>query len=167
MPRNYGRIDEKIRERAFDYFQRGFTNKEVADRLQLDKTTVCRWRKKMGARPAPPQWPERPLAPFTPTRKKKEPPPPPEGPVITVKLPPPESSTNRDIGQRLVYLRQKSEIFQSTAARRLGVSSSSVLNSYEGGHRGTPIRVLVAASKAYDVSLDWLITGTEKQPNAA
>jgi transcriptional regulator with XRE-family HTH domain len=179
--RDYGHHSRQTHEKAFIYFHQGLSNPEIADKLGVDRATVYRWRKKAGL-PAPsveryftkinreraeatlimvkPPKPKTKVARPTSAAPQAS-----DAPCIRVTLPEPVTDprnvTNRDVGQRLVYLRQKADIYASTAARRLGVSSAKVLQSYEIGARSTPLRVLLAASKAYNVSLDWLITGRE------
>src|SRR5574343_1236275 len=158
--RNYGAINSDARQQAIAFFQQGLPNPEIAQRLGVDRVTVYRWRKRADMMPRKTE--KAPTATkIRATQQQSDAVPEDVAPIITVKLPPEGSSSNRDIGQRLVFRRQKAEIFRTTAAKRLGVSDVGVLYSYEGGHRGTPIRVLGAASKAYNVSLDWLITGRE------
>jgi transcriptional regulator with XRE-family HTH domain len=61
--------------------------------------------------------------------------------------------------KQIEFLRRKKGWSQAELANRLHISPSTI-GMYEQGRREPPIDVLVAMSKEFDVSLDYLITGT-------
>lgn len=61
--------------------------------------------------------------------------------------------------KQIELLRRKKGWSQAELAKRLHISPSTI-GMYEQGRREPPIDILVAMSKEFDVSLDYLITGT-------
>ena len=64
------------------------------------------------------------------------------------------------LSQRISDLRAEREITQSQLAKILHISASTI-GMYEQGRRTPSIDMLVELSRAFDVSLDYLITGTD------
>lgn len=64
------------------------------------------------------------------------------------------------LARRIGELRIKKGLSQSQLAEMLHVSASTI-GMYEQGRRTPSIDMLVELSKAFDVSLDYLITGTD------
>lgn len=67
------------------------------------------------------------------------------------------------IGSRIATLRKQNGMSQSFLARILHVSASAV-GMYEQGRRNPSIPILIAIADLFDVSLDFLLTGSE-HPN--
>ena len=63
------------------------------------------------------------------------------------------------LSDRIAALRNRSGMSQGELARLLHISASTV-GMYEQGRRTPNIDTLVEISKVFDVSLDYLITGT-------
>ena len=63
--------------------------------------------------------------------------------------------------KQIEFLRRKKGWSQAELANRLHISPSTI-GMYEQGRREPPIDVLVAMSKEFDVSIDYLITGTHR-----
>ena len=61
--------------------------------------------------------------------------------------------------KQIEFLRRKKGWSQAELANRLHISPSTI-GMYEQGRREPPIDILVAMSKEFDVSIDYLITGT-------
>ena len=61
--------------------------------------------------------------------------------------------------KQIEFLRRKKGWSQAELASRLHISPSTI-GMYEQGRREPPIDILVAMSKEFDVSIDYLITGT-------
>lgn len=61
--------------------------------------------------------------------------------------------------KQIELLRRKKGWSQAELASRLHISPSTI-GMYEQGLREPPIDILVAMSKEFDVSIDYLITGT-------
>lgn len=61
--------------------------------------------------------------------------------------------------KQIELLRRKKGWSQAELASRLHISPSTI-GMYEQGRREPPIDILVAMSKEFDVSIDYLITGT-------
>ena len=64
------------------------------------------------------------------------------------------------LNSRIAYLRSKAGLSQADLACRLGVSPSAV-GMYEQGRREPPNDLLIAMSKIFHVSTDYLLTGHE------
>lgn len=64
------------------------------------------------------------------------------------------------LAQRIAKLRFERGLTQSQLAKRLHISSSTI-GMYEQGRRTPSIDMLVELSRAFGVSLDYLITGTD------
>ena len=63
--------------------------------------------------------------------------------------------------KQIKFLRLKNGWSQVDLATRLNISSSTI-GMYEQGRREPPIDILVAMSKEFDVSIDYLITGIHR-----
>ena len=63
------------------------------------------------------------------------------------------------LGKRITALRKQAGLSQAELAKRVNVSASAI-GMYEQGRREPPIDILVAMSNEFDVSIDYLITGT-------
>ena len=61
--------------------------------------------------------------------------------------------------KQIEFLRRKKGWSQAELASRLHISPSTI-GMYEQGRREPPIDILVAMSKEFNVSIDYLITGT-------
>lgn len=61
--------------------------------------------------------------------------------------------------KQIELLRRKKGWSQAELASRLHISPSTI-GMYEQGRREPPIDILVAMAKEFDVSIDYLITGT-------
>ena len=61
--------------------------------------------------------------------------------------------------KQIELLRRKKGWSQAELANRLHISPSTI-GMYEQGRREPPIDILVAMSNEFDVSIDYLITGT-------
>lgn len=64
------------------------------------------------------------------------------------------------LSHRIIFLRKKTGISQADLARALRISPSTV-GMYEQGRRIPDLETLIAMSRFFDVSLDYLITGAE------
>lgn len=64
------------------------------------------------------------------------------------------------VANRIVKLRKKAGMNQAQLAKKLNVTPSTV-GMYEQGRRYPNIEMLIKLSKIFDVSLDFLITGSE------
>ena len=62
------------------------------------------------------------------------------------------------LGKQIESLRRKKGWSQAELARRLHISTSTV-GMYEQDRREPPIDILIAMSKEFDVTIDYLITG--------
>jgi len=67
------------------------------------------------------------------------------------------------LGKQIESLRRKKGWSQAELANRLHISPSTV-GMYEQARREPPIDILVAMSKEFDVTIDYLITGTDRTP---
>ena len=65
---------------------------------------------------------------------------------------------------RLIMLRKQARMSQLALSRALHVSASTI-GLYEQGRRTPDLDVLIRMSHLFDVSLDYLITGTEFTPS--
>ena len=66
------------------------------------------------------------------------------------------------IGSRIAALRKAKRMNQTQLAKLLQVSPSTV-GMYEQGRRAPDLNTLVQLAELFDVSLDYLITGKERQ----
>lgn len=66
---------------------------------------------------------------------------------------------------RLTMLRKQARMSQLELSRALHVSASTI-GMYEQGRRTPDLDVLIRMSHLFDVSLDYLITGTEFTPSS-
>ena len=64
------------------------------------------------------------------------------------------------LSHRIVYLRKKNGISQAQLAAMLNISTSTE-GMYEQGRRTPGVETLVRMAKIFDVSLDFLLTGSE------
>ena len=62
------------------------------------------------------------------------------------------------LGLRIATLRRNAGISQNALAERLGISQSAV-GMYEQGRREPSADILVALSRIFDVTIDYLLTG--------
>ena len=65
------------------------------------------------------------------------------------------------LSRQIESLRRKMGWSQAELAQRLHISPSAV-GMYEQGRREPSIEVLVALSKEFDVTIDYLVTGTHR-----
>lgn len=70
------------------------------------------------------------------------------------------------LSKRIVYLRKKSGISQAQLAKELNISASAA-GMYEQGRRTPNLDVLVMLAQYFGVSLDYLITGSERLSNGS
>ena len=70
------------------------------------------------------------------------------------------------LGARIATLRRSRDMSQEALARVLGVSPSAV-GMYEQGRREPSAALLVALSKTFGVSTDYLLTGRPNQAEEA
>ena len=70
-----------------------------------------------------------------------------------------EKKHGRTIGERIRFLRERSEISQEELAKDLKVAGGSVVSMYETGKRHLPTDLVLAYSKRFDVTTDWIIKG--------
>lgn len=66
------------------------------------------------------------------------------------------------LGSRIAAIRKENNMSQTQLAGRLRVSPSAV-GMYEQGRRVPDLDTLVRLAQVFDVSLDYLITGKERQ----
>ena len=64
------------------------------------------------------------------------------------------------LSKQIVQLRKKKGMSQSQLAKALGVSPSAI-GMYEQGRRVPTLDIIIAMGQLFEVSLDYLITGTE------
>lgn len=64
------------------------------------------------------------------------------------------------LSERISYLRQKAGMSQAQLAEKLNITASAE-GMYEQGRRTPNIDTLIKLSTIFDVSLDYLITGSE------
>ncbi len=69
------------------------------------------------------------------------------------------------LGARISALRHQMGISQAQLARQLGVSPSAV-GLYEQGRREPSAQLLISMARIFDVSLDYLMTGSLGQSDA-
>ena len=63
------------------------------------------------------------------------------------------------IGLRIASLRKKKGLSQDQLAKQINVCASAI-GMYEQGRREPPIKTLVTLAQVFEVSLDYLITGS-------
>ena len=68
------------------------------------------------------------------------------------------------LSKRITCLRKNLGISQAQLAQKLYISASTV-GMYEQGRRTPNLEVLILLSEFFDVSLDYLITGSEHRSN--
>ena len=64
------------------------------------------------------------------------------------------------IGKRIMALRKDQHLSQVELAKKLNISASAE-GMYEQGRRTPSIKILIQMAKQFNVSLDYLITGSE------
>lgn len=64
------------------------------------------------------------------------------------------------LGIRIASLRKEAGMSQAALAKRLGITASAV-GMYEQGRREPPCDILIAISREFRVSIDYLLTGRE------
>lgn len=64
------------------------------------------------------------------------------------------------MGKRLRWARERLGMSQIDAAAKLGITNMSVSN-YERGHREPDIATLIRFAELYNVSVQWLATGSD------
>ena len=65
------------------------------------------------------------------------------------------------LGERIAALRRRAGISQAELAQRLQISASA-MGMYEQGRREPSVDTLVAMAEEFQVSLDFLLTGTSR-----
>ena len=70
-----------------------------------------------------------------------------------------EKTQERTIGERIRLLREGSNMSQDEMAKCLKVSAGSVVSMYESGKRQLPVDLVLAYSRKFDVTTDWIIKG--------
>ena len=70
------------------------------------------------------------------------------------------------IAQRIIMLRKRLGLTQAELAKQLNITASA-LGNYEQGRRLPSVETLVEMAAIFDVSLDYLLTGTEYHANDA
>ena len=68
----------------------------------------------------------------------------------------------KESGKRIAALRKKNGLTQEELAKKMNVSYSFI-SKLELGYFGAPVDVLLELSSHFDVSLEFLVTGKEKQ----
>lgn len=66
------------------------------------------------------------------------------------------------IGERIRYLRETRNVTQLELAKKTGISRGN-LSSYETGRFSPSSEALVSIAEFFDVSTDWLLTGSSKK----
>ena len=64
------------------------------------------------------------------------------------------------LSKQIVQLRKKKGMSQSQLAKALGISPSAI-GMYEQGRRVPTLDIIIAMAQLFEVSLDYLLTGTE------
>ena len=64
------------------------------------------------------------------------------------------------LSKQIVQLRKKKGMSQSQLAKALGVSPSAI-GMYEQGRRIPTLNIIITMAQLFEVSLDYLLTGTE------
>ncbi len=70
-----------------------------------------------------------------------------------------EKNRGSTIGERIRFLRESKELSQDELAKDLKVAGGSVVSMYETGKRHLPTDLVLAYSKKFDVTTDWIIKG--------
>lgn len=70
------------------------------------------------------------------------------------------------LSDRILFLRKKAGITQAQLAKELNISPSAE-GMYEQGRRVPSLEILIRLSRIFDVSLDYLITGSEFTPSSS
>ena len=66
----------------------------------------------------------------------------------------------KNVGERIKYLREKHGLSQSDIAKEFHLAGgSSVVCKYEREKRDRPLDVVVAYSRRFGVSTDWILKG--------
>lgn len=68
------------------------------------------------------------------------------------------------VGERIKSLRKKLGLTQSQLGEKLGVHANTI-SMYEKGNRNIPTKTLKILSEIFNVSIDFLLNGEEKQNN--
>ena len=66
------------------------------------------------------------------------------------------------MGDRIAQLRHKKGLSQAALGKRLGLSASAI-GMYEQGRREPSICVLISLAREFDVTTDYLLTGSAKK----
>lgn len=66
-------------------------------------------------------------------------------------------------GQRLQQARNKKKMTQTALAYQVEVSSQKIISNWENGVAKPEMDTLILVSKILEVSIDWLLTGEEKE----
>ena len=66
------------------------------------------------------------------------------------------------MGNRIAWLRHKKGLTQAALGRKLGLSASTI-GMYEQGRREPSISILIALAREFDVTTDYLLTGTVRK----
>ena len=67
------------------------------------------------------------------------------------------------MGKRLRWARERLGMSQIDVAAKLGITNISVSN-YERGHREPDFATLIRLAELYNVSVQWLVTGSDVSP---
>ena len=67
--------------------------------------------------------------------------------------------------RRITVLRRRANLSQAELAEKLNISASTE-GMYEQGRRTPNVDILVLMARIFDVSLDYLITGSEYKPSS-
>lgn len=62
------------------------------------------------------------------------------------------------LGDRIRKMRLEHNLTQKDFAKRIGIAATT-MNNYERDEREPPIKILIAISKTFKVSIDWLLLG--------
>lgn len=65
------------------------------------------------------------------------------------------------LANQIIFLRKQAGMSQLQLARKLNVGTSAI-GMYEQGRRTPAIEILIRMAELFEVSLDYLITGTER-----
>ena len=70
-----------------------------------------------------------------------------------------EKLYGRTIGERIRLLRESAGIRQEDLARDFKLANAGVVSFYENDRRALPTDIVVAYSKKFEVSTDWILKG--------
>ena len=70
-----------------------------------------------------------------------------------------EKLYGRTIGERIRLLRESAGIRQEDLARDFKLANAGVVSFYENDRRARPTDIVVAYSKKFEVSTDWILKG--------